>query len=377
MSIRVGVTGAGGFLGWHLRCRMRLAGWPEPVLADRETFADPSTLADFVQQCDAVVHLAGVNRASSPEEVVDGNRFLADALAKALEVHDEPRPVVYANSVKALEPGFYGEAKAAVGDRLASACARTGGTFTDVLLPHLFGEFGVPFYNSAVTTFGHQLAVGEEPRVDVDATLELLHAQDASQMMLDWLEPGDSDTPLTRRQPAGQQILVSEALATLQSMYQRYVVESTIPDVSDRFELQMFNLLRSQLFTNGVRSFPIVRHSDQRGYFSELIRADGLGQSSISASVPGITRGDHYHLEKIERFLVLTGDATIRIRRLLTDEVHEFQVSGDEPVAIDMPPLCTHNISNTGDAELLTFFWAADHFDPANPDTYPEPVVPA
>ncbi len=383
---RIGVTGANGFLGWHLRCRLLLAGYPEPLLADRETFADAAALAAFVEQSDAVVHLAGVNRASSDLEVVAGNDFLASSLAAALSTASVgpkgPRPVVYANSIKALEGGAYGDAKANAAATLAAAQTATGGGFADVLLPHLFGEFGVPFYNSAVTTFGYQLAVGETPRIDNDATLELLHTQDTSIGLLAELDavasgPGTTQRPVRQSRLDGRTILVSEAKAMLEGHHRRYVGEGTVPAFADRFEQQMFNLLRSQLFANGTRSFPITRHADPRGFFAELMRNDGLGQSSISASVPGITRGDHFHVDKIERFLVIAGHARIRIRRLLTDEVHIFDVNGTEPVAIDMPPLCTHNITNTGDGEMLTFFWAADHFDPANPDTYPELVEPA
>jgi UDP-2-acetamido-2,6-beta-L-arabino-hexul-4-ose reductase len=325
--------------------------------------------------------------------VVAGNGSLAAALAAALSSASAstvreggPRPVVYANSIKALQGGPYGDAKAGAATTLADAQTQTGGGFADVLLPHLFGEFGAPFYNSAVSTFGHQLAVGETPRVDNDATLELLHAQDTCEGLLEALGGLSSGTAIsegtatsnhTSIRVEGRKILVSEAKALLETQHHRYVGEGTVPAFACRFEQQMFNLLRSQLFANGTRSFPIARHADQRGFFAELMRNDGLGQSSISASVPGITRGDHFHVDKVERFLVVSGEARIRIRRLFTDQIHVFDVTGSEPVAIDMPPLCTHNITNTGDGELLTFFWAADQFDPMNPDTYPEPVESA
>ncbi|MEZ5341278.1 MAG: hypothetical protein R2706_07485 [Acidimicrobiales bacterium] len=313
---------------------------------------------------------AGVNRASSDAEIVDGNTMLASQLADAIRADGRAIPVVFANTIKTLEPGIYGEAKAAAAALLAQAQAATGGSFADVLLPHLFGEFGEPFYNSGVSTFAHLLATGGEPTIQVDSMLELLHAQDASAVLVDAATAGTNG----QLRPAGRKILVSEALALLTAQSERYIGAATVPAFADHFEQQMFNMLRSQIVRAGNWTWPIVRHADPRGYFSELIRADGLGQSSVSSSVPGITRGDHYHVHKIERFLVFQGEARIRIRRLLTDEVHTFDVRGDTPVAIDMPPLCTHNITNIGDGEVLTFFWAADHFDPANPDTYPELV---
>ena len=119
----------------------------------------------------------------------------------------------------------------------------------------------------------------------------------------------------------------------------------------------------------------LTKHADQRGAFFEVVRAWGQGQTSISTTVPGVIRGEHYHLDKVERFAVISGEATIRVRRLFTDEVVEFSVSGEEPVFIDMPPLCTHDITNTGEKELVTLFWSHDHFDPSNGDTYPLQVV--
>ena len=121
--------------------------------------------------------------------------------------------------------------------------------------------------------------------------------------------------------------------------------------------------------------FALTKHADHRGAFFEVVRAWGQGQTSISTTVPGVIRGEHYHLNKVERFAVISGKATIRVRRLFTDDVVEFDVAGDEPCFIDMPPLCTHDITNTGDSELVTLFWSHDHFDPENGDTYPLKVV--
>jgi len=365
----VGVTGANGFLGWHVRARLHLADI-EVVSATRDTFADPGLLDHFVQQSGAIIHVAGVNRANTDEEVADGNRELAQQLIDAMGRTGKTVPTLYTNSTQSERDNVYGRAKQAAADLLTAHCEEAGVPCLDLVLPHLFGEYGKPHYNSAVTTFAHELAVGGEPSVNRDGQLELLHAQDVAARVLDFIAAPTGG----RARMTGVTISVGEVWDLMQTQHRRYANEFTVPDCANRFELQIFNTLRSQLYLNGFYPRSLTLHADNRGAFAELCRADCLGQTSVSTSVPGITRGDHFHLDKIERFIVLDGTATIRIRRVLTNEVTTHEVSGENPVYIDMPPLATHNITNTGDTTLTTLFWAADHFDPNNPDTYVDPV---
>ena len=365
----VGITGAAGFFGWHLRCRLHTFGW-EYELADRSTFAESERLDDFVSKSDVVVHLAGVNRASTDEEIRSGNIDLAQNLADARTRTGASFDVVYANTVKADDTGAYGEAKAQAAEILARSARGAGDRFVDIRFPHLFGEFGVPNYNSGVTTFAHQLATGSPSQVN-DGELDLLHVQDASQLIMDAVTKQADET----LRPEGRPISVVDCYEILSRMADSYVEKGTVPLLEDDlFELRLFNTLRSQMWPLAY-PMPLTKHADHRGAFFEVVRACGQGQTSISTTVPGVRRGEHYHLDKIERFAVISGEAMIRVRRLFTDEVVEFQVSGDEPVFIDMPPLCTHDITNTGSAELVTLFWSHDHFNPANSDTYPLQVT--
>lgn len=365
----IGVTGAAGFLGWHMRCRLFTFGW-DWVEADRSTFADPAALDAFVSKSDVVVHIAGVNRASTDDEITSGNMGLAQALVDARARTGASFDVVYANSVKAADPGPYGESKAGAAELLGADARAADNRFVDIRFPHLFGEFGKPFYNSAVTTFAHQLANGEESQVN-DGQLELLQAQDAAQVIMDAITD-EADGEL---RPKGRSIGVPEVYEVMTRLadYGK-TTGGTFPLLADEFEQRLFNTIRSQMWP-AAYPMPLVRHADHRGAFFEVVRAWGQGQTSISTTVPGVIRGEHYHLDKIERFVVVGGEAMIRVRRLFTDETHEFPVRGDEPVVIDMPPLCTHDITNTGEGELITLFWSHDHFDPANGDTYPLPVV--
>ncbi len=364
----IGITGADGFLGWHLKCRLYALGI-ESVAANRATFASPAALAAFVNDADVVLHIAGVNRADTEQQVIDGNLDLADALVVACAAADTPPPIVYANSNKALTGGFYGEAKAEAAARF-DAYATAAGTFlVDILFPHLFGEFGVPFYNSGVTTFAHQLAHGEPSEVN-EGNLELLHAQDAANIMIAAAQNGGAEQLI----PAGIKISVPECYERMRRLAD-YAQTGTVPDMNgSQLDLQLFNTIRSQMWPDAY-PMPLTRHEDHRGAFFEVARAWGQGQTSISTTVPGVIRGEHFHFEKVERFAVISGQATIRVRRLFTSEVHSFEVTGAAPVFIDMPPLCTHDITNTGDEELITLFWSHDHFDPAVSDTYALPVV--
>jgi len=364
----LGITGADGFLGWHTKCHLFAHGI-EFVTANRETFASPASLAEFAEQSDVVFHIAGVNRADTEHAVVDGNLQLADSLIDACKNASTPPAVVYANSTKARTGGFYGEAKAEAATRL-SAYADAAGTFcVDILFPHLFGEFGVPNYNSAVTTFAHQLAHGESSQVN-DGQLELLHAQQAAKIMLQAAQ----DATTQKLEPAGTPITVPEVYARMERLAS-YVQAGIVPDLNgSQLDLELFNTIRSQMWPDAY-PMTLTRHEDQRGAFFEVVRAWGQGQTSISTTVPGVIRGEHFHFEKVERFAVISGQATIRVRRLFTDELQSYDVTGTEPVFIDMPPLCTHDITNTGDQELVTLFWSHDHFNPAAGDTYPAPVV--
>ena len=364
----LGVTGADGFLGWHTKCHLFAHGI-EFVTANRDTFASPAALADFAEQSDVVLHIAGVNRADTEQAVVEGNLQLADLLIDACKNASAPPAVVYANSTKARSGGFYGEAKAEAATRLRAYADVAGTSFADILFPHLFGEFGVPNYNSAVTTFAHQLAHGESSQVN-DGQLELLHAQQAAALMVQAAQD-DTDQQL---EPAGTAISVPEVYTRMERLA-NYTLAGVVPDMnSNQLDLELFNAIRSQMWPDAY-PMPLTRHEDHRGAFFEVVRAWGQGQTSISTTVPGVVRGEHFHFEKVERFAVIAGRATIRVRRLFTDELHSYDVTGTEPVFIDMPPLCTHDIANTGDQELITLFWSHDHFDPAVADTYSAPVV--
>lgn len=367
--MRAVVTGGRGFLGWHLSCRIRALHGSEPVRLGRQELLDPDALASSLSRADVVFHLAGVNRAESDQAVEEGNVVAARALATAVEGLDHPVCVVYANSTQALLDNPYGRGKARAAEVLRQACERSASTFVDVRLPNLFGEHGRPRYNSVVATFCDLVATGQEPQVLEDREVPLLHAQRAAQVLLD----ATSTKPGTVLQPAGRPMLVSEVLDRIRAFHATYS-RGDLPDLTSDIDTDLFNTYRSFVFPGSFPRHPQV-HADARGALFETSRAHGgTSQTFVSTTRPGEKRGDHYHLHKIERFFVVSGEAEIGLRRLLDDEVVRFRLSGERPGFVDMPTLWVHDITNVGDTELVTVFWSDQLLDPDRPDQYPERV---
>jgi len=278
-------------------------------------------------------------------------------------VGGRPR-LVFANSIHCRRNTPYGRSKQQAARRLADWAARARAPFLNLILPHVFGEGGRPFYNSVVHTFCHQLARGEFPKVEHDSELQLLHAQTVAEIILQGIREGRSGD----LEPEGTPLRVSQLLRILKQLAENYE-RLVLPDLRDPLCLSLFNTYRSFLFPERY-PVPLQLHQDERGKLFEAVKSLNPGQIYISTTQPGHRRGRHYHRRKVERFLVMQGTAEIRVRRLFSDEVIRFNVQGREPAFIDIPTLHTHDITNTGEEPLWTLFWANELFDPASPDTY-------
>lgn len=366
---KIAITGGNGFLGWHTACRLRALHGVEPVRLGRSDLADPTRLAEVVGSVDAVLHIAGINRASTDDQVEGGNVEIANCLAEALRAGVRPVDVVYANSVQADLDNPYGRGKAEAGRVLSEAVAANGGKLADLLLPNLFGEHGRPGYNSFVATFAHEVAAGRVPNVTGDREIPLLHAQDAAASLIDAI--GSSTREVVEAEP----IAISEVLRFLMEAHQLYATRGEVPDISTPMRRNLFNTYRAASFPDMWPVSPQV-NSDNRGDLFETVRAHGgTGMAFMSTTLPGQKRGEHYHLHKVERFFVVKGEAEIELRRLLHDDVVTFRLSGDKPSFVDMPTLWVHNIRNVGDSELITMFWADQLLDMDNPDQFPETIA--
>ena len=360
------VTGADGFLGWHFRCRC--IGEPGLVLhpAGRSAFDDLAALRELVHGTDWVVHLAGQNRGED-SALATTNRHLATTIAEMISTAPRPISVVFASSTHIDRDTAYARSKREAAGILTAAAESNGGTCATVVFPHIFGERARPFYNSVVATFCHQLANEEQPKVLANGDLELLHAQTAADVILNCIRGSKIDL-----RPAGHRIDVVTLLAKLQGLAAVYG-ENLLPDIRSRLDLELFNTYRHYLFPS---RYPraLKKLGDNRGELFEAVKSLNGGQAFLSSTHPGITRGNHFHKRKFERFLVLAGRAQIQLRRLFDSQKHSFEVSGDAPCVIDMPTMHTHNITNIGDGELVTMFWSSEVFDRNDPDTYTEAV---
>lgn len=365
--MRVAVTGAFGMLGFHVRALLHGMQEVDEVLPlGRGDLDDASLLASNLRGVDVVIHLAGVNR-SDPHTVRQANPWLANQLAEALRKSDSSPHVVFSNSVHRARDDAYGLGKREAAEIL-KGLREDGVSVTDMVLPHVFGEFGRPNYNSVVHTFAVGLMRGHKPEVNRDGRLDLLHASRAADLIWDSAFHRVDDEVVA----AGQPMSVGNLFDALNEMHRDYH-GALLAAHDDPLRLDLLNTLRSYYFPDWMPG-RLVTHGDDRGVFFEAIKVASGGQTSVSTTAPGITRGQHWHRRKVERFVVVRGQARIQLRRLFDAEVIDIDVFGDEPTAVDMPTMVVHNITNTGAEELVTLFWTNDLFDPANPDTYPEAV---
>ncbi len=366
MGVRIGVTGGFGFLGWHTSARLLSLGAEVRRLGRNDLEHGDAPLEGL----DAVCHCAGVNR-GDPAAVRAGNLDAAGMLTdKIRRARVRPRRLVYANSTQSLSDSPYGRSKREAGEALAGFCAEEGIEYHDATVPNVFGEGGRPFYNSFVATFCHQLAVGDPCTVVQDSDVVLTHAQQVAAALADAALHG---TPIPNPMP-GTQATVSGVLSLLEHQLGTYR-SGVFPNLDDPFAVDMFNTLRAAVFAAHSPVIHFTTHTDPRGWLVETVKSHGGGQTFVSSTVPGVTRGNHYHLRKIERFAVVQGSATIQMRRLFSDEIQTFHVNGADPVAVEIPTLHTHLITNSGNDPLLTLFWANELFDPEAPDTFGLPVV--
>ncbi|AWN24636.1 capsule biosynthesis protein CapF [Deinococcus irradiatisoli] len=366
--MRVGITGARGLIGWHLHAFLRTIPAVKVVVADRHTFAEPEALIQFVSGCDAVIHLAGMNRGDEGE-VARTNVALTRQLSEALWAAEGQPQVVFSSSIHIDRDTPYGISKRKSAQLLAEWAVQAGGTFTNLVLPGVFGEGGRPFYNSVVSTFCHQLAAGQIPEVQVNAPMQQLHAQEVARLIFSVL----TEKRTGEIRPPGHHLTVTDLLTHLRSLADAYA-QNIFPALRDSFERDLFNTYRSYLFPHHF-PVPLTIHRDARGELFEAVKGHSGGQSFLSTTRPGITRGNHYHTRKVERFLVVQGQAQIKLRRVLSNEIVCFEVDGASPAYVDIPTLYTHNITNVGQNDLTTLFWTNEFFDPAAPDTTAEEVA--
>ena len=371
--LKIGITGQAGFVGTHLYNTIAL--FPEEfqrIDFRKEFFENDELLNDFVSQCDVIVHLAAMNRHNDPQVIYDTNLGLVQKLVKSLKATNSKSHVLFSSSTQEERDNLYGKSKKEGRELMINWADHSEGNFTGMIIPNVFGPFGHPNYNSVVATFSHKLAHNETPVIDTDGDLKLIYVGELVAAILSEIRSKEGKSEVIVKHTSESK--VSQLLALLENYKKQYQDNGIIPAIANTFELNLFNTFRC--YMDIANHFPVkfVEHTDPRGSFVEIIRLGVGGQVSFSTTVPGITRGNHYHTRKIERFAVIKGKALIQLRRIGTEEVLDFYLDGEEPAYVDMPIWYTHNIKNIGDDVLYTNFWINEFYDPIDHDTYFENV---
>jgi UDP-2-acetamido-2,6-beta-L-arabino-hexul-4-ose reductase len=367
--MKIGITGQTGFVGTHLYNVLGLF----PDLYERIIFEDnyfqyPSLLQSFVRKCDIIVHLAAMNRHPDPQVIYDTNIELVNKLIRAMEAEKVNPHVLFSSSTQETLDNLYGQSKYRGRRLLEEWAERHTAPFTGLVIPNVFGEFARPNYNTFMATFAHELINGEQPQVTIDNNVKLIYAGSLCRFIISCF----NHKGINRVEvPPDFERKVTEILSLFEQFKKRYLDNGIIPVLKSRDDIHLFNTFRSYIPPKCIQLTP---HIDHRGIFVETIKLGTGGQVSFSTTVPGVTRGNHYHTRKIERFTVIKGKALIQLRKIGTHEVFSFEVDGNVPAYVDMPVWFTHNITNIGEDELYTQFWISEWYDPEDGDTYFETV---
>ena len=365
------ITGSEGFVGKNLRVTLQRREDLRVLCFDVQD--DPATLAGLLDQADFVFHLAGVNRPQNPEAFLTGNTGLTEQICSHLSAVSRKVPIALSSSTQAAQENPYGSSKRGAEDAVFEYCRTTGSQAYVFRLPNVFGKWCRPNYNSGVATFCHNIANGLPIQVnDPDVVMNLVYVDDVVNVFAALLDDTtDMDGNFCQVQPVHTAKL-GEIVELIHSFRESRISRS-IPDMGDAFVKKLYSTYLSYLPEDRF-SYPLIMNVDERGSFTEFIKTPDRGQVSINISKPGITKGNHWHHTKNEKFLVVSGQGMIHFRKIGTEAIIEYPVSGDKLEVVDIPTGYTHNICNTGATDMVTVMWCNEMFDPEKPDTFFEPV---
>lgn len=377
--MKILVTGAKGFVGKNLTLQLQNIrdgkDKTSPLPADLEICAydvdsDTALLDTYCADCDIVFNLAGVNRPENTEEFMQGNFGFASALLDMLKKHKNTCPVMLSSSTQAALDNPYGKSKKAGEDLFFAYSRETGADVLVYRFPNIFGKWCRPNYNSAVATFCHNIA-RELPITVNDRAHEmtLVYIDDVVRELVSAAAGKPTRDGDFCRVPVEHKTTLGEIVDLLYAFHDsRKTLQ--VPDLTDgSFSKKLYSTYLSYLPPEGF-SYPLTQHTDARGSFTEILRTANHGQFSVNVSKPGITKGQHWHNTKNEKFLVVSGKGVIRFRKPGEEKVYSYFVSGEKLEVVDIPTGYTHNIENLGDSDLVTFMWCNECFDPTRPDTY-------
>ncbi|MBR4036164.1 MAG: NAD-dependent epimerase/dehydratase family protein [Oscillospiraceae bacterium] len=358
------ITGATGFIGKNLTATLLQAGYTNLYLYDRENTLQQ--LEEYCTDADFVFHLAGVNRPVDVKEFYEGNTDFSRTLLDTLAAKDNNAPVVVSSSIQALLDNDYGKSKK-MGEELFMANGHNPAFI--VRLYGVFGKWSRPNYNTVVATFMHNVAHGLPLQInDPDRELTLCYIDDVIAKFVDILEntadyqPGFFEIDTLHKITLGK---LAEKITNFGKNRETLVM----PSLNTLLDQRLYGTYLSYLDEDKF-AYQLKKNEDNRGWLAEFIKSESFGQIFVSTTKPGITRGDHWHHTKVEKFFVIAGKAEISFRHMITDEIIRYTVEGNTPTVVDIPVGYTHKITNIGDTEVICLFWSSEIFNPEKPDTY-------
>jgi UDP-2-acetamido-2,6-beta-L-arabino-hexul-4-ose reductase len=379
--IKIGITGQSGFVGTHLHNYLGLQTGVERIPFNDKIFQNGSLLTEFVKSCDVIVHLAAMNRHHDPDIIYNTNMDLIEKLTGACELTGSNPHIIFSSSTQETCDNPYGKSKLDGRKLLESWAIRNRAIFSGLVIPNVFGPHGNPYYNSFIATFCHQLTHGKKPTIDIDSEVKLIYVGELVKLIWDKIQSIHSKSNIQKKGysdsikvPFTNQNKVSQILNLLEGYKADYFEKGVIPSLDNEFEKNLFNTFLSYIDHSSFFPFYLTRLTDERGSFVETMKLRSGGQVSFSTTALGVTRGDHFHTRKAERFAVIKGKAKIQLRKVGTDEILSFELDGENPSFVDMPIWYTHNICNIGKEELYTIFWINEHYNADDADTYYEKV---
>lgn len=365
--MKILITGSKGFVGKNLVAELKNKNYNDIFEYDKET--DPILLDKYCEETDFVFHLAGVNRPKEQTEFMEGNFGFTSLLLDTLKKNKNTCPVMISSSIQAELDNPYGESKKAGENLLFDYSIETEAKVLIYRFPNVFGKWCKPNYNSAVATFCHNITHELPVQIsDPSVVMKLVYIDDVVNELINALTGKENKNEAFCEVPVVHTIQLGEIVDLLNS-FKDSRIDKSVPNMTDEFTKKLYSTYLSYLPENHF-SYDLKMNVDQRGSFTEFIRTPDRGQVSINVSKPGITKGNHWHHTKNEKFLVVSGTGIVRFRKINTTEVIEYVVSGKKMEVVDIPVGYTHNIENIGDSDMVTVMWVNESFDPKQSDTY-------
>lgn len=370
--MRIVVTGATGFIGKNLCLRLQELNTHQIIPITRRS--TPLDLQNALANCDIVFHLAGINRPQDIAEFHTGNTAFTEALCAALTATKQPIPIVHTSSTQATKDNPYGQSKLGAEEIILAYGKLNSAKSFIYRLPNVFGKWCKPNYNSAVATFCHNTTHSLPITInDPSAPLTLVYIDDVIESFLNLLTAPPTASEFIEISPTYQTTVGD--IATQIESFKNSRETLTTAKVGTGFTRALYSTYVSYLPTTAF-SYQVPKHGDQRGVFVEMLKTPDAGQFSFFTAHPGITRGEHYHHTKTEKFLVIKGKAHFGFRNIDTNETYEITTHSEQPEIVETVPGWTHNITNIGEEEMIVMLWANEIFDRAKPDTIAQPVKP-